>query len=63
KVNNVNEISYNGVIWKVPKYKDRPLAGYTIEVRELPGRWIKLFYNGNLLVKYNTGPECKDKST
>ena len=55
KVNNVNEITYNGMTFKVPKFKGMPLANYTIEVRELPGYWIKLFYKNTCLAKYEIG--------
>jgi len=63
KVDQVNEISYNGVKWKVPRYKKQPLAGYTITVREFPGHWIKLFYKDTLLATYITSPLPSTENT
>lgn len=55
KVSKVNEISYSGIIYNVPKYKKYSLANFEIEVRENPNQWIKLFYKGEFLIKYNLG--------
>lgn len=53
KVSNVNEISYNNKVYIVPKYKNNSLATFKIEVRENPNKWIKLFYKGEFLIKYD----------
>lgn len=53
KVSNVNEISYNNKVYIVPKYKNNSLATFKIEIRENPNKWIKLFYKGQFLIKYD----------
>ena len=48
-VDKVNEISYNGLKYIVPKFREMPLAGQTVEIRENPNHWFKIFYKGQEL--------------
>ena len=61
KVDNVNEISLHGTKYIVPPYKNLSLAGSTVEIRENPYKWFKIFYNGHCLKKYSR--EAHDDKT
>jgi len=52
KVDECNEISYNNVKYVVPEFFGRPLAGYKIDIRELPDGKIRLSYKNQFIVEY-----------
>ena len=58
KVSNTNEIKFGNKYFVVPKYKNSTLASFKVEVRENPDKWIKIYYKGEFLIKYNLS---KDK--
>jgi transposase InsO family protein len=52
EVSGVNEISYNGEYYSVPSVGNKVFSGCRIEVRENPGKWIRLFYRGLFIVEH-----------
>jgi len=62
KVSQVNTVSYHGHNYTVPPFNNTPLAGYTIEVRERPGQWIRLFYKGFFLAHYDFNNPLQNKT-
>lgn len=61
-VDNVNEISFEGKLYKIPAFNGMPLAGKSVEVRVSPNEWIKIFYRGYFLVQYNLNQVEKEDS-
>jgi len=53
RLDKTYEVSYNGHKYRVPKENAfRVLPGVNIEVREFPGKWVKLFYKGEEIARY-----------
>jgi len=51
-IEQANEINYNNKVYLVPKYEGCSLAHRKVEIRENPGKWIKIFYNNKFLIRY-----------
>jgi transposase InsO family protein len=53
EVSGVNEISYDGVYYIVPSVNGKVFSGCRVEVRENPGKWIRIFYRDLFIVEHN----------
>jgi transposase InsO family protein len=51
KVDDVNEISLDGIKYLIPTLDGMPLAGKVLELRVNPGLWFKAFYRDKFVVK------------
>lgn len=52
EVSGVNEISYNGIYYIVPSKEGKVFSGCRVEVRENPGKWIRIFYRDLFIVEH-----------
>ncbi|NPV38198.1 MAG: transposase [Brevinematales bacterium] len=53
KLDKTYEVSYNGHRYRIPRENAfHVFPGVNIEVREFPGKWVKLFYKGHELAHY-----------